>query len=156
MLVCQCLFRESDAVADKLLASTEFGIGFEFWITATVESECCAQGTLHQVEGQEGSILEVAAHDETLPARGVPDIFHLMLILVGPEAVHILVWCRAAQKSAGCRPSLLFRVVEVLDPDTPEERVQGVGHIPCGKDMRDVGLTVGVDENAIVQGNPTA
>src|SRR6266566_2457483 len=91
-----------------------------------------------------------------IPSAGVPDIFDLILILVGPEAVNIIVGLQVAQKSACRRPSLLFCVVEVLDPDAPEERMQDVGHVPRGKDLRDAGLAVGVDENAIVQGNATA
>src|SRR5260370_8471303 len=89
-VVCQSLFREPGALADELLAGTEFGIGFDFRVATAIESACGLHDPVCQVEGQKGFALVAAAHHEAIPSAAVPDIFDLILILVGPAASPII------------------------------------------------------------------
>ncbi len=74
-------------------------------------SESRLQNTLRQVEGQELSAVVVAAKNNAFPFPGEAYIFQVVLVLVGPEAVDIIICLSGTEDGTSHRTTLLFSVV---------------------------------------------
>ena len=81
--------------------------------------------------------------------RGVADVLELVLVLVGPEAVDVVVWRVEPSIDSRRGAPLLLGVVVVLDAHAAEDRVELVRDVPGGEHVGRARAAALVDEHAV-------
>ena len=110
-------------------AGRHLTVEVQFGIAAAVETDSGPHYPVHQVKADQLGVGHAAADHELVPLGDVADVLDLVLVLIGPEGVEVVVRRRGAEHGPGRGGALLLRVVEVLDPDPPEQRVEKVRHV---------------------------
>jgi hypothetical protein len=131
-------------------AGRHLGTAVQFGITAPVEPNGGPHHPVHQVEADQLALLHAAADHELVPLRGVADIFDCVLVLIGPEAMDVVVPGRRAEHGPCRRGALLLCVVVMLDPDPSEKRVEVVRHVAGRVDVSRAGPAEPVDQDPVV------
>ncbi len=114
---------------DQAGAGGHLAVEVQFGITAAVEADGGPHHPVDQVEADQLAVGHAAPDHELVPRGDVAGVLDLVLVLIGPERVEVVVRRRGAEHGPGHGGALLLRVVVVLDPDPPEQRVEVVGDI---------------------------
>src|SRR4029077_19858440 len=105
---------------------------------------------VYQVEADQLGLFRAAANHELVPLVDVTDVLDLVLVLIRPEGVEVVVGGRRAEHGPGRGGALLLRVVVVLDPDPPEQRVEMVLHVTGRVDIGRAGPAELVGQDPVV------
>ncbi|CAM5693373.1 hypothetical protein SAFG77S_09962 [Streptomyces afghaniensis] len=105
-------------------------------------------------EGDELTSRHVTAEDDLVVATGldVSGVFHAQVVLIGEEVRNPVVYrILSAEHRLGRDLRLVQRVGPVLDADVlAQQRVEGMGHVTGGIDVRIGGAQPFVDADAVV------
>src|SRR6202042_539286 len=75
------------------------------------------------------SLVQAPADGELVPGRGVADVLQLVLILIGPERVHVVVGIARPEYRPGRRAAVFLGIVVVLNPHPAKQRVEVIRDI---------------------------
>src|SRR5262249_42065330 len=131
-------------------AGRHLAVDVQLGITAAVQADGGPHCPARQVEADQLALRHAAADHELIPRGGVADVLDLVLVLIGPEAVQVVVGGRGAEHGPGRAGALLLRVVVVLNPDPPEQRVEVVRHVTGGVHPGCAGLAELVGEDPVL------
>src|SRR5262249_61942373 len=94
-----------------------------------IEADRREHDTVLQIEPEKLPALRTAAEHETIPGRGMPYVLDDVLVLIGPERMHVIVGLVRAEHRLRHVRALAVGLVPVLHSQTAKDRMEVGRHV---------------------------